>query len=163
MKLRNVSPRLLLSGCPSAPNGPQDRNSLTFSMMIVSTYSSLAHFRMSQAEERDWSLRGRPRNDQSRSSAWLILKWASELYVETIIIENVKEFRSWGPLGADGQPLKSKRGETFLSFIAALRSLGYTVEFRTLVAANYGDPTTRERLVIVARRGGKKIIWPEPT
>jgi DNA (cytosine-5)-methyltransferase 1 len=107
---------------------------------------------------------GRPRNDQSRSSAWLLLKWASELYIDTIIIENVKEFRSWGPLGADLQPLKSKRGETFLAFIKTLESFGYKVEHKLLCAADYGDPTTRERLFVVGRRGANRnIVWPAPT
>jgi len=107
---------------------------------------------------------GRPRNDQSRSSAWLILKWCSELYIETIVIENVKEFISWGPLGYDCQPIKSKKGSLFLQFIEALRKLSYNVEYRRLVAADYGDPTTRERLFIIAKRGrNKEIVWPEPT
>ncbi len=69
----------------------------------------------------------------------------------------------WGPLGADKQPLKTKRGDTFLAFIAALKSLGYRVEHRILCCADYGDPTTRERLFIIARRGCKPIVWPEPT
>lgn len=107
---------------------------------------------------------GRPRNDQSRSSAWLILKWCSELYIETVIIENVKEFRSWGPLGVDAQPLKSKRGDLFLQFLESMRKLGYNVEHRVLCAADYGDPTTRERLFIVSKRGrNRAITWAEPT
>jgi DNA (cytosine-5)-methyltransferase 1 len=106
---------------------------------------------------------GRPMSDQRRASAWHILRWAEALYIENIIIENVREFRTWGPLGANGRPLKSKRGETYGAFLAALRSLGYSVEDRLLNAADYGDPTTRERLFIVARRGGKRIVWPEQT
>jgi DNA (cytosine-5)-methyltransferase 1 len=106
---------------------------------------------------------GRPMSDQRRASAWHILRWAEALYIENIIIENVREFRTWGPLGANDRPLKSKRGETYRAFLNALRSLGYTVEDRLLNAADFGDPTTRERLFIVARRGGRKITWPEPT
>lgn len=106
---------------------------------------------------------GRPMHDQSRASAWLILKWLQELYVENVLIENVREFQNWGPLGADRRPLKSRRGETFNAFIGALMSLGYKVEWRLLNAADYGDPTTRERLFIIARRGNRKITWPEPT
>lgn len=107
---------------------------------------------------------GRPINDQSRASAWLILKWLQELYVESILIENVPEFREWGPLGADGKPLKSKKGDLFRQFIATLKSLGYAVEYRILNAANYGDPTTRQRLFIVGRRGRNKAIsWPAQT
>jgi DNA (cytosine-5)-methyltransferase 1 len=106
---------------------------------------------------------GRPVSDQSRASAWHILRWAEALYIENIIIENVKEFRSWGPIGVNGRPLKKFKGQTFQSFIDALKSLGYQVEDRVLNAAYYGDPTTRERLFIMARRGGRKITWPEPT
>jgi DNA (cytosine-5)-methyltransferase 1 len=106
---------------------------------------------------------GRPMNDQSRSSAWLILRWAELLYIENIIIENVREMRSWGPLGADSRPLKSKRGEFFFAFCNALKAAGYNVEHKVLNAADYGDPTTRERLFIIARRGNKKIIWPAQT
>src|SRR6185437_13061498 len=106
---------------------------------------------------------GRPMNDQSRSSAWIILRWAELLYIENILIENVKEFRSWGPLGANGRPLRSKRGEFYFAFMQALRAAGYTAEDRVLNAADFGDPTTRERLFIIARRGNKKIIWPNPT
>lgn len=106
---------------------------------------------------------GRPVNDQSRSTAWGILKWLQELYVENILIENVGEFRQWGPIGADGQPLKSKRGETYKAFLNAIRSLGYRVEDRILNAADYGDATTRQRLFIMGKRTPKKITWPMPS
>lgn len=106
---------------------------------------------------------GRPCSDQSRSSAWLVLKWMQELYAERVIIENVQEFKSWGPLGANGRPLKSKRGQTYQAFLQAIRSLGYRVDARVLCAADYGTPTTRKRLFIQAVRGRKKIVWPTPT
>lgn len=106
---------------------------------------------------------GRPIHDQSRATAWHILKWCQELYVEHVIIENVPEFREWGPLGANGRPLKSRKGETYQAFLAALRSLGYRVDARVLNAADYGDPTTRRRLFILARRGAQPIKWPLPT
>jgi DNA (cytosine-5)-methyltransferase 1 len=106
---------------------------------------------------------GRPCSDQSRASAWLILKWLSELYVHRVILENVPEFQSWGPLGSDGRPLASKKGESFRAFVSALQSLGYTVDWRLLCAADYGDPTTRTRLFIQAVRGRGRIAWPEPT
>jgi DNA (cytosine-5)-methyltransferase 1 len=102
-------------------------------------------------------------SDQSRASGWHILRWAEAIRIENILIENVREFESWGPLGADGRPLKSKRGQTFQAFLNALKALNYTVDYRVLNAANYGDPTTRERLFIMARRGRKQIVWPEPT
>jgi DNA (cytosine-5)-methyltransferase 1 len=106
---------------------------------------------------------GRPVNPQSRASAWHILKWAQELYIDTVLIENVPEFRTWGPVGTNGKPLKSKRGETYRAFLEALRSLGYRVEDRVLNSADYGDPTTRKRLFIMARRGRHQVAWPAPT
>lgn len=106
---------------------------------------------------------GRPVNPQSRASAWHILKWAQELYIDTILIENVPEFRTWGPVGTNGKPLKSKKSETYRAFLEALRSLGYKVEDRILSSADYGDPTTRRRLFIMARRGRHQVSWPAPT
>jgi DNA (cytosine-5)-methyltransferase 1 len=106
---------------------------------------------------------GRPRSDQSRASAWLILKWLSELYVERVIIENVPEFLSWGPLDDTGHPIQNQKGKTFRAFISSLRSLGYTVDWKILTAADYGDPTTRRRLFIQAAKGRKRIVWPEIT
>jgi DNA (cytosine-5)-methyltransferase 1 len=106
---------------------------------------------------------GKPINDQSRASAWHILHWATELRIDNILIENVPEFTSWGPIGANGRPLKSRKGETFSAFIQALVSLNYRVEYRILNAADYGDPTTRRRLFILARRGTRAIRWPEPS
>lgn len=106
---------------------------------------------------------GKPVNDQSRASAWCVLRWATTLRIDSILIENVREFLSWGPLGVNGRPLRSRKGETFQAFIQALRSLGYRVAWRVLNAADYGDPTTRERLFIQARRGRRQIVWPEPT
>lgn len=106
---------------------------------------------------------GKPMSDQMRSSAWRILDWATDLYIDNILMENVQEWQEWGPLGVDGRPLKSKKGETFQAFLTGLRGLGYRVEYRVLNAANYGDPTTRERLFIICRRGNKSISWPDPT
>lgn len=106
---------------------------------------------------------GRPRSEQGRASAWLILKWLSELYVRRVILENVPEFVNWGPLGSDSRPLASGKGATFAAFVAAIQSLGYRVEWRLLCAADYGDPTTRTRLFVQAVRGRGRIEWPEPT
>ena len=103
---------------------------------------------------------GKPKSDQSRASAWLVLKWLSELYVERVIIENVPEFQNWGPLGANGKPLKAKEGNSFRAFIRALEAIGYRVDFKILCAADYGDPTTRKRIFIQAVRGNRKISWP---
>lgn len=104
-----------------------------------------------------------PIRDQSRVSAWYVLKWAEALRIDNILIENVKEFREWGPIGSNDKPLKSRKGETYQAFLNALRSLGYSVEDRIVNAADYGDPTTRQRLFIMARRGRREIQWPAAT
>lgn len=106
---------------------------------------------------------GKPINDQSRASAWRIVEWCSQIHVDHVLIENVKEFQTWGPLGTTGRPLKRQKGATYFAFLNALESLGYTVEARVLNAADYGDATSRERLFIQARKGRKRIHWPEPT
>jgi DNA (cytosine-5)-methyltransferase 1 len=103
---------------------------------------------------------GKPCSDQSRASAWHVLHWVERLRVERVLIENVREFEGWGPLGDDGRPDKSRKGETFLAFVAALKSLGYAVEWRVLNAADFGDATCRRRLFIQAARAGG-ITWPD--
>ena len=80
---------------------------------------------------------GRPRSEQSRATAWEILKWASELWIERIIIENVPEFLTWGPLDKNGKIIKGRSGSTFKAFIQSLRSLGYTIDWRILCAAAF--------------------------
>ncbi len=106
---------------------------------------------------------GRPMSDQSRASAWCVLRWATALRIDRILIENVPEFVTWGPLGVMGRPLATRRGETFRAFVEALRSLGYAVEWRVLNAADYGDATTRRRLFIQAAMGRRQIRWPDAT
>lgn len=106
---------------------------------------------------------GKPINDQSRATAFCVTRWAEALRPPIILVENVKEFQTWGPIGSNGRPLKSRKGEIFYSWIRCLESIGYRVEWRVLCAADYGDPTTRERLFIYAVRGKRKIVWPEPT
>lgn len=106
---------------------------------------------------------GRPINDQSRATAWCVVRWAEALRPPVILIENVPEFETWGPIGCNGRPLASKKGQTFHAWCEALRSLGYKVDHRLLCAADYGDPTTRTRLFVQAVRGRRKIVWPEPT
>lgn len=106
---------------------------------------------------------GRPINDQSRASAWHILRWLELLRVDHVLIENVPEFRTWGPLGAKNRPLKSGEGQTFRAFIAAVESYGYRVEWKILNAADFGAATSRRRLFIMARRGRQSIAWPAST
>lgn len=106
---------------------------------------------------------GRPMSDQSRASAWCVLRWATALRIDRILVENVPEFQTWGPLGVMGRPLVTRRGETFHAWIESLRSLGYAVEWRVLNAADYGDATTRRRLFIQAAMGRRQIRWPDAT
>jgi DNA (cytosine-5)-methyltransferase 1 len=106
---------------------------------------------------------GKPKNDQSRASAWIILEWVNALKVDRVLIENVPEFVSWGPLGVDGKALKRKRGETFQAFVKALEASGYTVAWRLLNSADYGAATSRRRLFIQAVKGRRQIQWPDPT
>lgn len=106
---------------------------------------------------------GKPIDDQRRASAWHVLRWLEHLHVDDVLIENVPEFVKWGPLGLNNKPLKSKAGQIFKAFIAAIEALNYRVEWKVLNAADYGAATTRRRLFIRARRGGKRIAWPEAT
>ena len=106
---------------------------------------------------------GKPINDQSRATAWCVVRWAEALRPSVILVENVPEFETWGAIGSNGRPLKTKRGATFLAWVSALESLGYTVDWRVLCAADYGDPTTRRRLFVQCVRGRRKICWPDPT
>lgn len=106
---------------------------------------------------------GKPINDQSRATAWCVVRWAEAVRPPVILIENVPEFQTWGPIGSNGRPLASRKGETFEAWKNALRSLGYKVDHRMLCAADYGDPTTRTRLFVQAVRGRRKIVWPEAT
>ena len=103
---------------------------------------------------------GKPVNDQKRSSAWHVVRWATELWIDAICIENVVEFRKWGPVGPDGKPIKALEGTYYYAFIQALRGLGYEVEDRVLNATDFGAATTRKRLFLIARRDGKPITWP---
>jgi DNA (cytosine-5)-methyltransferase 1 len=106
---------------------------------------------------------GKPINDQSRATAWCVTRWAEALRPKVILVENVKEFAQWGPVGVNGRPLKRKKGDIFKAWIKSLEAVGYRVEFRVLCAADYGDPTTRRRLFVYAVRSGAPIHWPSPT
>lgn len=105
---------------------------------------------------------GKPVDKRIRGLAWIVLRWAGTVRPRVIILENVEEFQTWGPV-RKGRPVKSKTGQTFRRFISQLDALGYAVEWRELVAADYGAPTTRKRFFLIARCDGRPIVWPEPT
>jgi DNA (cytosine-5)-methyltransferase 1 len=130
---------------------------------------SCTHFSMARG--------GKPVEDQKRSTPREILRWLKDLTVDNLLIENVREFRNWGPLiqrlGKDGRPTldpktgepqmvvdPKHRGQHYRKFLGDIRSLGYQVDDQVLNAADYGDATTRHRLFIQARKRGK-IGWPE--
>lgn len=104
-----------------------------------------------------------PKSAKIRSLASVAIRWAREVKPRVIILENVVEFLDWGPLDNDGKPIKSKKGRSFRNWLGKLRAQGYQVEWRQLVAADYGTPTTRKRLFLIARCDGQPIVWPEPT
>jgi DNA (cytosine-5)-methyltransferase 1 len=110
---------------------------------------------------------GKPVDKNIRGLAWVAVKWAKLVKPRIIILENVEEFRTWGPLVKDEQgnlyPDPDKKGQTFNLFVKALERQGYKVQFRELRACDYGAPTTRKRFFMIARCDGKPIVWPEPT
>lgn len=106
---------------------------------------------------------GQPRSKEIRGLAHAVIDWAVKVRPRIIVLENVQEFQTWGPLDDKGYPIKAREGEDFRAWLAKLVDLGYHVEFRTLVAADYGTPTTRKRLFLVARCDGQPIVWPEPS
>lgn len=133
---------------------------------------------------------GAPRDRKVRGLAWVVIRWAFATRPRLLFLENVEEFCDWGPVGDDGQPIKSEKGRTFRAFISALstglpadhpdmpeimesigefvpmaslvRGLGYNVDWRERIAANANAPTIRKRLYLVARSDGKPIVWPAP-
>lgn len=106
---------------------------------------------------------GKPVSRSVRGLADVILLWAQEVKPRVILLENVEEFRDWGPLDADGMPCKARKGLEFARWVRGLEARGYMVEFKELRACDYGTPTIRKRLFVVARRDMKPILWPAPT
>lgn len=107
---------------------------------------------------------GKPTSDQQRSDPWHIITWLTELRVKRIIIENVWEFCGWGPVDPKtGKPIKERKGEYFHAWIETIKRLGFEPEWRKLNAADYGDATTRQRFILMARSDGRKVAWPMPT
>ena len=102
-------------------------------------------------------------NEQSRSQAWQLIRWMTDLDITCLLMENVREFLQWGPLNQrTKKPIKSRKGEFFRAFLQTVASLGYQVEWKVQSAADFGDPTSRERFILMARKGGK-VEWPEPS
>ena len=97
-----------------------------------------------------------------RGLAWIVLRWAGTVRPRVIILENVEEFVTWGPV-RKGKPVKKKAGETFRQWKRQLLDLGYDVEHRELIAADYGAPTSRKRFVLIARCDRRPIVWPQRT
>jgi DNA (cytosine-5)-methyltransferase 1 len=106
---------------------------------------------------------GVPLNEQLRILPWSVYKHSKTIKPDVIIMENVPEIQTWGPLDKDGKPIKERSGEEYEKFINAMKTIGYEVESRELVAADYGAPTIRKRWFAIFRRDGKPIIWPDAT
>lgn len=106
---------------------------------------------------------GKPKDKSIRGLAWVALRWAGRVRPRVIMLENVEEFKTWGPLNRSRRPIKTKQGVTFRRFVKQFEALGYQVEYRELVAADYGAPTMRKRFFLIARCDGRPIVWPEPT
>ena len=106
---------------------------------------------------------GKPKDKFIRGLAWVACRWAGLVRPRVIMLENVEEFKTWGPLNRGHHPIKAKQGKTFEKFVQQLTDLGYEVQFKELVAADYGAPTMRKRFFMIARCDGKPIVWPEHT
>lgn len=105
---------------------------------------------------------GKPVEKKIRGLAWVVLRWIGKVRPRVIMLENVKEFMTWGPL-VDGKPCPKRKGQEFNAFINAIKRHGYQVEYKELTACDYGAPTTRTRFFMVARCDGKPIVWPQKT
>lgn len=106
---------------------------------------------------------GKPKDKNIRGLAWVACRWAGLVRPRVIMLENVEEFKTWGPLNRGHHPIKSKQGKTFEKFVQQFNDLGYEVQFKELIAADYGAPTMRKRFFMIARCDGKPIVWPKPT
>lgn len=106
---------------------------------------------------------GKPKDKKIRGLAWVACRWAGLVRPRVIMLENVEEFKTWGPLNRRHHPIKAKQGKTFEKFVQQLTDLGYEVQFKELIAADYGAPTMRKRFFMIARCDSKPIVWPEPT
>ena len=106
---------------------------------------------------------GKPVEKSIRGLAWVAVRWARTVKPRIIMLENVEEFQTWGPLLPNNKPNPQKKGQTFRHFVRALKRYGYEVDWRELRACDYGAPTIRKRFFLIARCDGKPIKWPEAT
>lgn len=106
---------------------------------------------------------GAPRDRNIRDLAWVIVDWAEQVKPDVILMENVEEFVTWGPVDDDGQPVEWLKGKTFEDWKRRLQRAGYRIQHRELRACDYGAPTIRKRFFLVARCDGRRIVWPKPT
>lgn len=106
---------------------------------------------------------GQPREKKIRGLAWAVLKWTARTRPKAVFLENVEEFANWGPLTRSKKPCKRRRGWTFEQWVSQFRSLGYAIDWWELKACDFGTPTIRKRLFLVARRDGLPIVRPAPT
>lgn len=106
---------------------------------------------------------GKPRQQKIRSLPYAVVRWVREVAPEYVAIENVPEFETWGPLLRNGKPNPKKKGRSFRHWVGELRRFGYTVEWRQLTASDFGTPQRRKRFFLLARRGGRPVVWPEAT
>lgn len=106
---------------------------------------------------------GRPRSSQDRALCEVMIPLLRERRPAVAFLENVNIWEDWGPLGDDNKPIDAEGGALFRAFVAEIRALGYSCEWRSLNSADYGMPTKRHRLYMVARRDGSPAVWPEPT
>jgi len=106
---------------------------------------------------------GTPVEKNIRGLAWVATRYAKEVRPKVIMLENVQEFVEWGPLDKDGRPNPDLRGKTFTKWVNQFKRLGYRVDWKNLMACDYGAPTSRKRLFMVARLDGEPIVWPTRT
>jgi len=105
----------------------------------------------------------KPVEKKIRGLAWVVIKWAVKTKPRVIMLENVEEFQTWGPLLENNKPCPIRKGLTFRRWVNQLKELGYQVEHKELRACDYGAPTIRKRLFVIARCDGYPIVWPQPT
>jgi DNA (cytosine-5)-methyltransferase 1 len=106
---------------------------------------------------------GAPKDRNIRDLAWVIVRWMEEVRPDVVAMENVEEFRTWGPLDNDGQPIPQFIGQTFDDWCRRIRKAGYRMQWKELRACDYGAPTIRKRFFMIARRDSRPITWPKPT